>query len=977
MDRSSCFARVAALSLLAVSVFLSGCSVDSSFPDSPDLSSTPAQIPLGTIKGNDYGGHAPIVGAHVFVLQAGTGGYGSKVTSLLNSSYANGSFPTAQDNITGSPTNGMYYVTTDAYSNFQLSGDYTCAAGFPVYLYASGGNPQTLQVVNITGATGTVDSNGKLLVTFSTTGTQLLYQGESITFSAFNPSTTAYQGFAGTTQVVSPINLATNQFAVELGASSNGVAQASFTGTVSQAVTTINPAIVNMAMLGVCPSTTTGTAITLTGATSSQSNGDLLVTFTNSGTNGLQAGEQVTFGTIPSPYNPFSGTTQTVSSLNLSSSQFAVLLGAGSNQTNATFSSTATPVSGNFSSLRFVFMNEVSTEALAVAMAPFTSVSSTQNDAVHIGTSSTNLIGLQNAANNAAELYDIQGSQVGAGGDGDTHIAYATTPGIVFFGTTTAGSATITNVSSVANMKVGYTVTGPYLPSGEKIVSLTTSPNTITITTGTGVTSASSTQMSAGGGFGTVPQTLLNTLGNVLANCVDSANTYNAAESIYSSGTASTQCSTLFTNATSDGTTSGAKPNDTATAAINIARYPGGTTSNTSEVSNIYNSISGNVPFQPNLSTAPHDFAVGIVYLNPGGSSDSIADAEVDGSGNIWTVGVGSNAVYELLPTGVFNTYSPPSGSTVSTAFIAGAAIAPDSSAVYVPAGAGMLKFTPGTFTGTLVTASNNANASDVAIDGTGTNLYVAQSDLNLCCGSGDHGTESSATLTKESTAGVAAASPFPINSTCTPLLQNITLDASNNIWTQNQTSSNNQICRYTSAGALSYQLKIPGYAFPLSYGGAVDAGGNFWFSEKDNSALYKIANGTTGTYTYSNGTYTSSAPTGCVSGSGCTQATGGTISTPYATAVDGANNIWVFNSGTSPASVTEFNNSGTAITPTYLSGTGYGNNYLTLQVDQSGSLWGSNFNSAGSIVQYIGVATPAAMPLSYARANSKLGAKP
>jgi len=959
MDRSSCFARVAALSLLAVSVFLSGCSVDSSFPDSPDLSSTPAQIPLGTIKGNDYGGHAPIVGAHVFVLQAGTGGYGSKVTSLLNSSYANGSFPTAQDNITGSPTNGMYYVTTDAYSNFQLSGDYTCAAGFPVYLYASGGNPQTLQVVNITGATGTVDSNGKLLVTFSTTGTQLLYQGESITFSAFNPSTTAYQGFAGTTQVVSPINLATNQFAVELGASSNGVAQASFTGTVSQAVTTINPAIVNMAMLGVCPSTTTGTAITLTGATSSQSNGDLLVTFTNSGTNGLQAGEQVTFGTIPSPYNPFSGTTQTVSSLNLSSSQFAVLLGAGSNQTNATFSSTATPVSGNFSSLRFVFMNEVSTEALAVAMAPFTSVSSTQNDAVHIGTSSTNLIGLQNAANNAAELYDIQGSQVGAGGDGDTHIAYATTPGIVFFGTTTAGSATITNVSSVANMKVGYTVTGPYLPSGEKIVSLTTSPNTITITTGTGVTSASSTQMSAGGGFGTVPQTLLNTLGNVLANCVDSANTYNAAESIYSSGTASTQCSTLFTNATSDGTTSGAKPNDTATAAINIARYPGGTTSNTSEVSNIYNSISGNVPFQPNLSTAPHDFAVGVTYLTPGGAT-AISDTEVDGSGNIWTVGNGSNKVYELLPTGVFNTYSPPNGSTVTNAFQAGVAIAPDSSAVYVPAGAGMLKFVPGTFTGTLVTASNNANAANIAIDGAGANLYVAAVNAT---------TENLSQLTKESIAGVAAGGNFPVSgNACLYQLQYVILDDSNNIWTNNEYSNNNHVCRYTSTGTLSYSLDLPGTAFPASWGGAVDAGGNFWFSEKDNSIVYKIAAGTTGTYT--------GTSAGCPTGAGCTVATGGTINTPFSAAVDGANNVWITNSGTSPASVTEFSNSAVAITPTFLSGTGYGTNYLSLQVDQSGSLWGTSYTT-NSMVQYIGVATPAAMPLSYARANSKLGAKP
>ena len=71
-----------------------------------------------------------------------------------------------------------------------------------------------------------------------------------------------------------------------------------------------------------------------------------------------------------------------------------------------------------------------------------------------------------------------------------------------------------------------------------------------------------------------------------------------------------------------------------------------------------------------------------------------------------------------------------------------------------------------------------------------------------------------------------------------------------------------------------------------------------------------------------------------------------------------------------------EFSNSAVAITPTYLSGTGYGTNYLFLQVDQSGSLWGTSYTTA-SMVQYIGLATPAAQPLSYARANSKLGAKP
>jgi hypothetical protein len=958
MNRSS-LAALAAFAGFALTLTLTGCGMGTSvFPDTP-VASTAAKVPLGTINGNDFGGHAPIVGAHVFVLQATQAGYGAKVTSLLNSSYANSNYPTALDSTTGSPTNGWYYVTSDQSSNFSVSGDYSCAAGLPVYLYAAGGNPSSTGAVNITGATGTVDANNKTLITFSNSGTNLFYQGENITFATFSNGG-SYNSFSGTTQVVSSINLTNSTFAVELGSNIGAIAQYSFTTTAAQSSNSSNPAIANMAMLGICPSGGSGTAVTITGASSiDDSNGKLLVTFTNSGTNGFSAGEQVTFAGVTGAYAAFSGTTQTINYQNLTSTTFSVELGPYGGNPGSGATGTATPTVGNFSSLKFVYMNEVSTAAMATAMAPFTAVSTSQNDAVHIGTSPTNLIGLQNAANNAAELYDIQGSQVGTGGDGDTHIAYASTPGITFYGTTTAGSAVITNVSTTAGMQVGYKVAGPGIPAGETISSIGT--GTITMSTGTGVSASSSSILSAGGGFGTVPQALINTLGNILANCVDSANTYNGAYA--TSGTKSTQCTTLFTNATSDGTTTGTVPNDTGTAAINIARYPGGTTSNPSYVSNIYNGVTGNVPFQPNLSSAPHDYAVGITYLNPGGSSDAISDTEVDGSGDIWTVGIGSNAVYELLPSGVFNTYTPPSGSTVSTAFISGAAIAPDSSAVYVPAVAGMLKFTPGTFTGTLVTASNNANASQVAIDGTGTNLYVAQTHTNLL--SGDAGPEASATLTKESVAGVAAGGNFPINSACTHLLQYVTLDNSNNVWTNNQNTSNNMICRFTSAGALSYSLAIPGSTFPLSYGGAVDAGGNFWFSEKDNSKLYKIASGTATT-----------GNTTCNAGAGCTAATGGTISTPFATAVDGADNIWIFNSGTSPASVVEFSNSAVAITPTYLSGTGYGTNYLFLQVDQSGSLWGTSYTTA-SMVQYIGLATPAAQPLSYARANSKLGAKP
>ena len=316
--------HLAPLAVLSVAaLLLTGCAAGTAFPD---IQATPAQVSVGTIRGNDYGGHAPIVGAHVFLLQAGTTGYGAKSTSLLSSTYS-GSYPTALDSVTGSPTNGMYYVTTDAQSFFNISGDYTCTAGDPVYLYASGGNPNTTPVVNVTGASDTEDANSKLLVTFTTTGNQLLYQGESITFSALNPNTTAYNAFGGTTQVVSSMNLTTSTFAVELGAWSGNSAAASFTATVTQTIAPGNPAIVNLALLGNCP--TTGAK--------------------------------------------------------------------------------------NFSSLSFVYMNEVSTVAVATAMVPFTLVSSSQNDAVHIGTSATNLIGLQNATYNAAKLYSINGSVSGTG----------------------------------------------------------------------------------------------------------------------------------------------------------------------------------------------------------------------------------------------------------------------------------------------------------------------------------------------------------------------------------------------------------------------------------------------------------------------------------------------------------------------------------------------------------------------------------
>jgi hypothetical protein len=876
-------------------VLLSGCGTTSSFPNGEAFSAPDVHI-MPAIQGSNYGGHAPIVGAHIFLLQAGTGGYGSKVTSLLGSTSANSSYPTALDSTTGSPTNGMYYVTTDSTGQYDLTGDYTCTAGDPVYIYGSGGNPSTNPnsgyAVTITGASAAPDANGKLLVTFTTTGNQLLYQGETINFgSTQSPNSTPFSGFQGETgDVVSSINLTTSTFAIEKGASSSTVPYSSFTQTATQVTPVVNnPAIANMAVVGICPG-----KFTIAGIPNGSS------TSTLSGIPSADIAKLAVGDVIDGPgiY------AATVTAVNTSTNTVTLNLpdmGGDPAGPNYLYTVTTPTTTFNFGPsstdpVNYVYMNEVSTVAAAYALAPFASTTA-NNDALHIGTSSTNLAGLQAAALLANDLYDITGHNVGTGNNGDSHIARSVTPG-------TAG--------------------------------------------------------------GTVPQSLLDTLGNVLANCVDSANTYSAVTA--TSGTASAQCSGtsssgLFYNARSDGTLTGTAPNDTATAAFNIAHYPGGAASNSSFATNLVNSLTGNVPFQPSLSSV-HDFAVAITYQTP---SSSISDIAVDLEGNVWTVGGAANEVVELTPQGSFATYAPPAGSYVGTNGSAGITI-DTAGNVYAAATAGTIKFPSGSTTGTLIGGSNTANAAQMTVDGSG-NLYIA------------NGYTSSYTtyyvtssLYKESTAGVAAGGNFPIgpgapNATqntvqsCIPGIEYLALDSSNNLWTVTPNNSLNPyatVCRFDSSGNLQYSFSVtPGSTTGLPHQIAVDNGNNAWFAEKDLSNVYKIASGST------------------TANSGTTTASGGSLSLPKGIAIDGANTVWVSNTGYSSGNLVHYSDAAAALNATYLGGSGYGGaSYLYLAADQSGSVWAVD-NSDGILVQYVGIGTPVAQPFSAARAGVGLGARP
>jgi sugar lactone lactonase YvrE len=90
------------------------------------------------------GGQQPLIGAHVFVLEANTTGYGgagiaasslNQSKSLLQSYGSN----TTLDNTMGDPTFGDYYVTTGPGGAFSVTGDYSCTLNSQVYLYSIGG----------------------------------------------------------------------------------------------------------------------------------------------------------------------------------------------------------------------------------------------------------------------------------------------------------------------------------------------------------------------------------------------------------------------------------------------------------------------------------------------------------------------------------------------------------------------------------------------------------------------------------------------------------------------------------------------------------------------------------------------------------------------------------------------------------------------------------------------------------------------
>jgi len=625
---------------------------------------------------------------------------------------------------------------------------------------------------------------------------------------------------------------------------------------------------------------------------------------------------------------------------NTAISQMAVLGNCPSNGALNFGSSSNSPIN-------FVYMNEVSTVAAAYVFQPFTS--SANNDAVHIGSTGTSqgLTGIENAANTAAQLYAIQGNgQISTANDGEGHLANYQTQQFSF------GSGGIT-----------------------------ATPNS---------------------GNGVVPQATIDTLGNILAACIDAP-----------TGALSTSCITLFTNATDTGLVGGTAPTDTATAAINIARYPAGNYSSATStpsnfVTNIYGLQSGTVPFTPHLVNKPNDFTIVINYPTTAayrgstainstlGKAESIA---VDQLGQIWITAQTNEDAVRWSPLGNQNSenFTPTAGENFGYVSIDGSnnawtGVANNTSGIQEAGSNGVFTVTYG---------ANYTDAYTVVTDKAG-DAYFFASDDGVIDGA-PYNTRGNAQMWEYSPGGSLLSSNPSCNGFTGPFVWDCisgfiigagdkvahgaieSAAAGGNIWVTSEsgaTTPGYQIARISPTGGkkFSFATNTQQPEFP-----SIDRNGNAWIANQAAVAtIYKIA--VTGTSPFYSSTTLTSASTGA------------NLVWTFGSAVDGNNNVWLANrcggygactniTGTNSIILINGSNNLAISPPTnYIPEAQYPataatftkmlNDSLNIAIDPSGNVWVTNY-IGGSVAEIVGAAAPVVTPLALAAGNNMLGVAP
>ena len=409
-------------------------------------------------------------------------------------------------------------------------------------------------------------------------------------------------------------------------------------------------------------------------------------------------------------------------------------------------------------------------------------------------------------------------------------------------------------------------------------------------------------------GNGTVPQSTINTLANILAACINST------------GATSSACNMLLGSALSGGT-SGTKPTDTATAAINIAHNPW------ANISTLYPLQTANPPFQPILSPAPNDFTIAIGYTG-GGLAPGTGGLAMDASGNVWvtqSTGSGSGVLIKLSPTGAI--LSGASGYTGGGEVVSPYDVEIDSAGnVWESDASTIVELTS---TGTAIsTGSGYAVGAenvpyDVAFDAQG-HLWCTDFDDDVL-------------IELSSTGGLLSGDGFSGGALNGPT--GIAIDTNGNLWIANDAGTT--ISEFNDSGEANMNSPFSGN-LDRPAGISVDPSGYVWVASFGNSNLVKFNS----------------------SGSALlTASTSEGVNYPADPVADGAGNIFVSNVGGN--SISEFSPNGTAITDA----SGYQGPGLDepdgIVIDGSGNLWAANTTaSTSNVVEFVGIATPVVTPV-------------
>jgi hypothetical protein len=422
------------------------------------------------------------------------------------------------------------------------------------------------------------------------------------------------------------------------------------------------------------------------------------------------------------------------------------------------------------------------------------------------------------------------------------------------------------------------------------------------------------------GGNGTVPQPLIDSLANILAACVST------------NSPSSTPCNTLLTTALSSGTT-GNKPADTATAAINIAHYPG------KNVVTLFPLGAGG-PFTPVLSAKPNDFTVGLVFTG-GGIASGGHCVVIDGSGDAWIDNT-QGSLSEFSPLGV--ALSP------TTGFTGGGMVSPYNLAIDIQGNVWVSNYPNAqisefTSKGVPVTSSTGltggglALTTGLAVDGND-NVWVA---------------DDTAEVTEITPTGgfVFGGTGLSFNGSNLSSDVGVAIDSSENVWVVDFGGS---VTKISNAGKLL--SPSTGYVTPGQSGLesiAIDNAQNVWVAGGYGGGVAEFSNA---------GTLLS--PTGGF--------TAGSNSSLFGVNIDGLGNVWIQDTG--GGDVAELSNAGVQLSP---SGTGYRGGNVSADasgvgIDGSGDVWvGGNAN----ITELIGVAAPVVTPLVEGVISLSLGARP